>query len=109
DPRSKSTGAVISFGLRKIQQILAFYVARTHVIADSVADDLAAGIEHERQFRFGHAPFCVASDAHGLAAANDFFWQRLEEKLWPVRIINPVIGICAELGFLHARRFASQI
>ena len=100
---------MVSFGLRQIQEIFAFDVARTHVVADGVADDFSARIHHQRQFRLRHVPFGVAPDADGFAGADDFLRQRFEENFRPFRRINLVVGGGAEIGFLHARGFAAQI
>src|SRR5689334_10269364 len=38
--RAERTAPVIDLGLRQVERVRAFYVTRTHVIADGVADDL---------------------------------------------------------------------
>src|SRR4051812_14542457 len=42
DERTQRAGAVVDLRLRQIEKIFAFDIARTHVVADRVADDLAA-------------------------------------------------------------------
>src|SRR5439155_21432026 len=56
--RPKRAGAIINFGLGQIEEILAFDVTRTHVIADSESRDLSARINNERQFGLRHIPLC---------------------------------------------------
>ena len=62
----------VNLRLRQIQQVFAFDVARTHVVADRVADDFAMAIDDERQFGFGHVPLGVLANANGLAGPATF-------------------------------------
>ena len=76
---------------------------------EMMADDMAARVEHEREFRLGHAPSGVLADADRLTVGHDLLWQRFEEDLRAWCGVNAVVGIGAEGRFLHARRLAPQI
>ena len=75
DPRTQRARAIVDLGLRQIQQVLAFDVARAHVVADRAADDAPARVDHERKLRLRHTPFCVAPNAHALLRSRRPFQQ----------------------------------
>ena len=56
DTGTERAAPVIDFGLRQVERVRALDVARTHVVADGVADDFSAAVDHEREFRFWHVP-----------------------------------------------------
>src|SRR6185312_9412512 len=68
---SKRAGAVIDLCLRQIERVFAFDVTRAHVVADGVASDLAAWVEQQRQFRLGHRPLRIGSNANRLAGPDN--------------------------------------
>ena len=109
NPRPERARAVVDLRLRQIQEVLAFDVARAHVVADRAADDLPARVDHERKLRLRHAPRRVAPNADRLAGRHDFLRQRLEENLGPLRVVDPVVRRRAEVGLLHARGLAAQV
>src|SRR5664279_3882768 len=81
DPRAERAGPVVDLGLREIQEILPLDVPRTHVVADGVADDRSAGIQHEGQFRLRHVPAGLPADPDRLAGRDDLLREAFEEKL----------------------------
>ena len=109
DPRSERAGAIVDFRLREIQEILAFDVARTHVIADGAAHNRSTRIQNERELRLRNTPAGVAPNADRLAGSDDFLRQSLEKNLRPLRRINAVVRGGAEIGFLHPGRLAAQV
>ena len=61
---------LVDLRLRQVERVLALDVARTHVVADGVADDLPRRRDDQRQFRLGHAPLGVGADAHRFAGGG---------------------------------------
>jgi hypothetical protein len=108
-PRRHCTRAVVHLRLRQVQKILAFDVARAHVVADRTAGNLAARVQHECQLGLWHAPAGIAPDADGVAGGHDFLGNRLEKDFRAIGVVHPVVRRCAEVGFFHARRFAAQV
>src|SRR5213079_367362 len=53
DRRSEAATSVPRLGLRQIEQVFAFDVAAGHVVADRVADDLAARGDDQSELGFG--------------------------------------------------------
>src|SRR5690606_35864065 len=56
---------IVGFRLRQVERVLAFDVARAHVVADRVADDLAAPVHGQHELGLRHAPLRIAPHAHG--------------------------------------------
>ena len=56
DPGTEPSALVVALGLRQVERILPFDVARAHVVAHREADDSQLGGKHQRDFRFGHVP-----------------------------------------------------
>ena len=108
-PRPDRAGAVVNLRLRQIEQIFPLDVARTHVIADGVADDLAARVDDQRQLRLRHVPARVFANAHRITRSDDFLRQRLKEQFGPLCVVNTIVGRRAEVRLLHARLLAAQI
>ena len=69
---SQGTGAPINLRLRQVQEILAFDIARAHVIPDGKSDQSPVRIENQGQLGFGHAPPSVATDADGFSRRHHF-------------------------------------
>lgn len=107
--RPDRAGVVIDFGLRQVKQIFPLDITRAHVVADSVANDGALGIDDQGQFRFGDIPLCVRPDADRFARTDNLFRERFEEDLRPRGAVDSVVGVGAEVGFLHSRLFAAQV
>src|SRR5882724_1054337 len=98
-PRPQRTGTVVDFCLGQIQKIFTFNIARTHVVADGVPDNLAARIDDQRQFRLRHIPTRIAPDTDRFTGRNNFLGDGLEEKFRSFRGVNPVISRRAEIRF----------
>ena len=103
--------AVVDLRLGKGERVLALDVARAHVIADRVADDRAACVDAERNFGFGHAPPCVAANAHRLVGRAHAPRRALEKKLRPLGLVHAIVERAAAriLRLLHARGTAAHI
>src|SRR5262249_32935410 len=78
---AEGAGVVVDLGLRQVERVLALDVARTHVVADRVADQLEPGGQHQGQFRLRHVPLAVAADEYAVAGADDAPGGGLEEQL----------------------------
>ena len=87
--------AVVDLGLRQIERILSLDIARAHVVADGVADDLAAIVDEQRQLRLGHVPLGVAANAHVASRSGDAAGRGLEEKLRPLGGIDAIVEVAA--------------
>ena len=96
DDRAEGAGAVVDLGLRQIERVLAFDVARAHVVADGVADELAAAARSP-----GPAPARARSSgyrggcARGCAGAGDAVGGRLEEQLGRAGRVDQVVKLAA--------------
>ena len=108
--RAEGRAAGVDLRLRQIERVLAFDVARAHVVADRVAEDRAARVDRQRQLRLGHVPLRIGADPHRSARADDAVRRRLEEQLRPVRVVDAVVEAAAArvLRLLHARRAAAE-
>jgi len=69
DPRTQRAGAMINLGLGQVQQVLAFDVARTPVVADRKARQLALLIEHQGQPWQSGGTSALIRDSMGCSAA----------------------------------------
>src|SRR6185437_12518239 len=111
DTGAKPATPVVDLGLRKVEWILALDVARAHVIADGVADDLAARIEQQRQFGLGDRPSCVGADANIRAGTDHTTCCRLEEELRTNGGVDAIVEAATTSvpGLLHARAAAAKV
>src|SRR6185436_14984481 len=55
--------AVVDLRLRQVERVVALDVARRHVVADGVTDDLTGAVDDQRQLRLGDVPLAVVADA----------------------------------------------
>ena len=80
------------------------------IVGKIINDHLRAyGDLHEREFWLRDVPPCVAPDPDCLAGRDDLFGKRLEEDLWPLGVVDAVVGAGAELGFHHSGFATSEI
>ncbi len=109
--RAQRATAVVDLGLRKIERIFALDIARAHIVADGVADDLAARVDEQRQLRLGNRPRSVGANAHVAAGAGDAARRGFEEKLRALGGVNAVVEIAAARVFRlgHARAAAAKV
>src|ERR1700678_4116532 len=70
DTRAKSAAAVVDLGLRQVERVLTFDIARAHIVANVIAGDAAAWADHQSQFRLGYGPGGISPDPD-LAAGAD--------------------------------------
>ena len=109
--RPQRAAAVVDLGLRQIQRILAFDIARAHIVANRVADDAPRRTDHQRQFRLRHGPVRIPANFNLAATAHRPACRRLEKKLRPLRRINAIVKVSATriLRLLHARTAAAIV
>ena len=63
DAGAECAALVVDLGLREIEGVLAFDVARAHVVADRPADDAAGGVDDDRELGLRDVPLRVLADA----------------------------------------------
>src|ERR1700679_1533381 len=108
---AKRTASIVDLGLRKIERVCAFDVARTHVVADGVADDLTARIDDERKLGLGYGPRGIAANFYRTIRARDFGSESFEEQLRPLGRVDAIIKIAPSrvLRFCDARATAAVV
>jgi len=109
DPRAEGAGPVIDFGLRQVEEIGTFDVAGADIITDGDADDLAAGVEDEGEFGFGHGPLGVGSQADGFVGGGDFVGLGFKEEFGSIGFVDAVVGGGVVGGFGDAGGAASEV
>ncbi len=109
DPGTERARAVVDLGLRQIQEVLAFDVARAHVVADRAADDRPRELITSASSGSGTLHFASRRMPTAFSGRHDLLRKRLEENLGPVRVVHPVVGRRAEVGLFHARGLAAQV
>ncbi len=108
---AEGAAAVVDLGLRKIEGIGALDVARAHVVADGVSDDLAAWIDDESEFGLGYGPGGVVADFDVAVGACDFVGYGFEEELGAFGGVDAVVEVSAAcvLGFGDAGAAAAVV
>src|SRR5581483_7729702 len=92
-------------------RVLAFDVARAHVVGDGVAEDFSAWADEQGKLGFRHRPFGIASNRNLTARADHPVRSGFEEELRTFRPIDAVVEIAATGGlrFFHARVAAAMV
>ena len=108
---AKSAATVVDLGLREVERVGAFDVAGAHVVADGVADDLAARVDDEREFRFGDGPGGIAANFDLTVGACDFVTYGFEEELGAFGSVDAVVEVAASgvFGFGDAGAAAAVV
>jgi hypothetical protein len=99
DAGAEGAASVVDFGLRKIERVGAFDVAGAHVVADGVADDLAARVDEKGEFGFRHRPRGVTTDFDEAVRACDFVGDSFEEELGAFGGVDAVVEISSACVF----------
>ncbi len=109
--RPQPAAAVVHLGLGQVQRILSLDVARAHVVADRVPDNLAARADDQRELRLGHVPLRVLPNPHGLSMTAHAMRCGLEEELWTGRVVDAVVEVATarQLCLLHPGRAAPVV
>src|SRR5690606_17534582 len=63
DRRADRAAAIIDLRLRQVERVFALDVARRHVVARAVTDDLHVPVQHQRELRLWHVPAAVFANA----------------------------------------------
>ncbi len=111
EARAKRATRGVDFGLRQVERVFALDVARTHVVANRVAEDVAGLVDGQRHFRLGHVPVRIAADAHLRAWPHDALRGGLEENFRTWGIVDAIVKGAAAgvLGFIDAGVAAAQV
>ncbi len=109
NPRSECAGAIVNLGLRKVEEILAFDVARAHVVADREADNRSARVEHQRELWFRDVPAGISTNPYRIIGSDDLLRGSLEKYLGTFRVVYAVVRRRAEIRLFHASGFASKV
>src|SRR5580658_1277436 len=104
DAGTKRATAVVDLGLGKVERILAFDIARAHVIADGVADDAAIGADDKSELRLGNGPVGIGADANFAPGSCGATGAAFEKQLGPFSRVDAIIEVAATgvFGFFHA-------
>src|SRR5262249_10142390 len=89
-------------GLRQVERVFTLDIARTHVVADGVADDFEFRRDYQSQLWFGDIPVAVGADADALAGAGNAVGRGLEEQLRSPRRVDEIIEPRRTSGFALA-------
>src|SRR6185437_13171798 len=109
--RSERAAAVVNFSLGKIKRVFAFNVARTHIVANGVAENFPAGTDQQCEFWFRHRPLGVLANGDFVVMADDAAGCRFEKNFRTLRSVHAVVEISAARGLrlLHPRGAAAKI
>ena len=94
---------VVDLGLRQVERVGALDRARREVVGRQVADDLATGVDDQRELGLGDVPGRVGADSQRRARCPHARGGRLEEQLGPLRLVDQLVDV-AHRGLLDARR-----
>src|SRR4051812_23381533 len=81
NPWTDSARARVDFCLREIEHVLAFDIARAHVVSNREANNFSGTVDDQRQLGLRYIPAGIFADSDRVGWRNDFFRKRLEEDL----------------------------
>src|SRR5262245_46240296 len=92
---AKRTRSVVHLRLWEIQRILTFDIARAHIVANRVADNLRARVDTHRELRFGDDPLRVTTYSNSLSRSAHTPRRRLEKQLRTLRAVDAIVETAA--------------